>query len=97
MSYETIIYEKKNAVAKITLNRPKVLNAMTRTMFLEIGQALDDAEGDNTVRVVVIKGNGKAFCAGVDLKFLTAELTSLQKQEDFSVLVTELCLKRWRA
>jgi enoyl-CoA hydratase/carnithine racemase len=44
MSYETIIYEKKNRVARITLNRPDALNAITRTMFTEIGEALGDAE-----------------------------------------------------
>ena len=43
-SYETIIYIKKNSMARITLNRPETMNAITRIMFLEIGQALDDVE-----------------------------------------------------
>jgi enoyl-CoA hydratase/carnithine racemase len=83
MSYETIIYEKKDAVAKIILNRPEARNAMTGTTFMEIGQALDDADKDDNIRVVVIKGNGKAFCAGVDLKFSMEQLKTLHDQEKF--------------
>lgn len=94
MSYETIIYEKKNAVAKITLNRPEALNAMTRTTFLEIGQALEDAEKDTSVRVVVITGSGKSFCAGVDLKFSSEELKTLQDQQDFFRLGNKMMLER---
>jgi enoyl-CoA hydratase/carnithine racemase len=83
MGYETIIYEKKEAVAKIILNRPEARNAMTGTTFMEMGQALDDAEKDDNIRVVVIKGNGKAFCSGVDLKFSQEQLKTLQDQEKF--------------
>jgi enoyl-CoA hydratase len=83
MSYETIIYEKKEAVAKITLNRPQVLNAMNDVMFREIGEALEDSEEDNTIRVVVITGKGRAFCTGVDLKFSREKLTSQKAKEDF--------------
>jgi enoyl-CoA hydratase/carnithine racemase len=93
LSYKTIIYEKKNAVAKITLNRPEVLNAITRTMFLEIGQALEDAENDSAIRVVVITGAGKAFCAGVDLKVLSGE-NSLQAQQDFCHFGNKMVLGR---
>ena len=94
MSYETIIYEKKNAVAKITLNRPEALNAITRTMFLEIGQALDDAEQDDSVRVVVLTGSGESFCAGVDLKFSAEELKTLQDQQDLFRLGNKMALEK---
>lgn len=83
MSYETIIFEKKEAVAKITLNRPQVLNAMNDVMFREIGEALEDSEKDHTTRVVVITGNGRAFCTGVDLKFAREKLDTQQAMEDF--------------
>ena len=79
--YETILYEKKGNIATITLNRPNVLNALTRTMFIEIGSALDDAECDNNIRVVILKGAGRAFCAGVDLK-MASEMTSLFDQQE---------------
>jgi enoyl-CoA hydratase len=94
VSYETIIYEKKNGVARITLNRPEALNAITRTMFLEIGQALDDAEQDNSVRVVVLAGSGKSFCAGVDLKFASDGLKTLQDQQDFFRLGNKMSLEK---
>jgi enoyl-CoA hydratase len=94
MSYETIIYQKKNAVAKITLNRPEVLNAMNRTMLLEIGETLADAEKDNTIRVVVITGSGRAFCTGVDLKFAKKELNTLQAEQDFFRLGNKVMLRR---
>ena len=93
-NYETIIYEKKNSIAKITLNRPEAMNAITRTMFLEIGQALDDAEQDNSVSVVVLMGNGKSFCAGVDMKFATEELKTIQDQHDFFRLGNKMALEK---
>ncbi len=83
MKYDTIIFEKKNGVAKITLNRPEVLNAMNREMIREIGHALEDSENDNIVRVVVITGRGRAFCVGVDLKFVREELGNLGLQQEF--------------
>jgi enoyl-CoA hydratase len=92
--YQTIIYEKVDGVARITLNRPEALNAINRTMFLEIGRALDDAEQDNSVRIVVIKGAGRAFCAGVDLKFATEELKTLQDQQDLFRLGNQMALEK---
>jgi len=84
MNYETIKYEKNNGIATITLNRPEAMNTFTRQMFLDVGSALDDAENDNQVRVIVFKGAGdKAFCAGVDLKFSEANLKTLQDKQDF--------------
>ena len=92
--FQTIIYEKKDGVARITLNRPEAMNAINRTMFLEIGQALDDAELDGSARVVVIKGAGRAFCAGVDLKFATEELKTLQDQQDLFRLGNQMALEK---
>jgi enoyl-CoA hydratase/carnithine racemase len=94
MEYETIIYQKKAAVAKIILNRPEALNSLTRTMLLEIGKALEDSEKDNTIRVVVITGSGKAFCTGVDLKFAKEELTTSQAEQDFFRFGNEVMLRR---
>ena len=83
MNYETILYYKENKIAKIVLNRPKALNALNRIMVSEIGMALNDSEKDQNIRVVVISGKGKAFCAGVDLKFVKEELKSLHDQQEF--------------
>ncbi|HTY82290.1 MAG TPA: enoyl-CoA hydratase/isomerase family protein [Dehalococcoidales bacterium] len=92
--YQTIIYEKKDGVARITLNRPEAMNALNRTMFCEIGDALDDAERDVMARVVVVKGAGRAFCAGVDLKFATEELKTLQDQQDLFRLGNQMALEK---
>lgn len=94
MSYETIIYEKKDSIARLTLNRPEAMNTFTRTMFLEVGKALDDAEQDNNVRVVVITGAGKAFCTGVDLKFSQTELKTLQDKQDLFRLGNKMALEK---
>ena len=81
MSYETILYEKQDGAAKIMLNRPEALNALTKTMFVEIGQALDEAERDSDVRVIVIAGKGRAFCAGADLKATEGQATASAQRE----------------
>ena len=73
MAYETIIYEKQNGVATITLNRPQSLNAFIPQMNQEILQALKDSERDQETRCVMITGAGRAFCAGQDLKGRTPE------------------------
>ncbi|MBA4397258.1 MAG: enoyl-CoA hydratase/isomerase family protein, partial [Syntrophus sp. (in: bacteria)] len=61
MDFECIIYEKKEGVAVITLNRPQVLNAMNKRLWLDIEQALADAREDDGVRVLIITGTGRAF------------------------------------
>jgi 2-(1,2-epoxy-1,2-dihydrophenyl)acetyl-CoA isomerase len=71
--YETIVYEKQNGVATITLNRPQSLNAFIPQMNQEVVQALKDSERDKEARCVMITGAGRAFCAGQDLKGRTPE------------------------
>ncbi len=65
--YQTILVDKKGGVATVTLNRPQALNAMDLVMREELRLAFIDIERDDEVRVVVLTGNGKAFCAGGDL------------------------------
>lgn len=73
MSYETILYEKQNGVAAITLNRPQALNAFTPQMNSELQEILKDADGDEGIRCLLLTGSGRAFCAGQDLKGRTKE------------------------
>jgi len=73
MSYETIIFEKNDGVATITLNRPQSLNAFVPEMNREVLEALKDGARDAGVRCFVITGAGRAFCAGQDLKGRTPE------------------------
>lgn len=67
MAYEQILYEVADRVATITLNRPERLNAFTHPMADEIIAAFDAADADDEVRVVVVTGAGRGFCAGADL------------------------------
>jgi enoyl-CoA hydratase len=67
MAYKTIILEKKDTVALLTLNRPP-MNPLNRTMYAELAQASDEVDADPGVKVVVITGSGeKAFAAGLDV------------------------------
>ena len=69
MESRNLLYEKRDGMAIITINRPKALNAMNKETIPEVLSKLEDAEKDEDVRVVVITGAGeKAFCAGLDLK-----------------------------
>jgi len=67
MPLEMVRYEVDGPIAIITLNRPDKLNAINSQMIRELGLALDRAEGDPDVRVIVLRGEGKAFSAGFDL------------------------------
>ena len=73
MNLETIIYEKRNGIAAITLNRPQAMNAFTPQMNGELQHALKDADEDKGVRCLLLTGSGRAFCAGQDLKGRTPE------------------------
>ena len=67
MSYEQILYDVADGIATITLHRPDKLNAFTGTMMNEIIDAFDQIDADDDVRVVIVTGSGRAFCAGADL------------------------------
>ncbi len=67
MSYETILYETKGAIATITLNRPERLNAVNAQLVEDVCQAIEEVRIDDGLRALVVKGAGRAFCAGDDL------------------------------
>ncbi len=68
MAYQQILVETRNRTGLIQLNRPKVLNALSSAVMQEIGQALQRFEEDDSIGVIVITGNEKAFAAGADIK-----------------------------
>ncbi len=67
MNYENIQFQIADGVATLTLNRPDKLNSFTQAMHLEVRSALDAIKADNTVRVLLLTGAGRGFCAGQDL------------------------------
>jgi enoyl-CoA hydratase/carnithine racemase len=70
MEFETIISERQNHIGIITLNRPEKLNTFTTTLAKELNQALADMDQDREIRVVIIKGNGRVFSAGIDVSVM---------------------------
>jgi enoyl-CoA hydratase/carnithine racemase len=68
MEYKTIIVDKKDLIGEITLNRPDKFNTFSTQLARELNCALKELDADNEVRVVVVKGAGKHFSAGIDLK-----------------------------
>jgi methylglutaconyl-CoA hydratase len=72
-----VLYESKNKIGYITLNRPDKRNALSYELVTQIKQALDMAEDDSSAKVVILRANGDTFCAGADL-------ASLQKLQSYS-------------
>lgn len=68
MEFKCILYEKSEGIAVIKLNRTKVLNAMNKQLWRDFQTALEDVLNDNTIRVLIITGEGRAFSTGADLK-----------------------------
>jgi enoyl-CoA hydratase/carnithine racemase len=68
--YEDLLYEARDGIAVISLNRPQALNAYTAAMGHSLKQAVADAVADGAVRVIVLTGSGRGFCAGADMNLL---------------------------
>jgi enoyl-CoA hydratase/carnithine racemase len=89
MSYQQIRYEVRDRIATVTLNRPEQLNAWTDVMAEEVYQATHAASADDNVRVIVLTGAGKAFCAGGDIMGFKSDnprqlIDKLPRAYDFS-------------
>jgi len=81
MAYENLLYAKKEGIAYITFNRPKVLNALNRKTVEELHQVLEDAHDDSSVRVLILTGSGeKAFVAGADINELAQQTPIIGKE-----------------
>ena len=68
--YSTIVFEKRGRVARVTLNRPQVHNAFNADMIGELLSAFARIKDDPQIRVAVLTGAGKSFCAGADLNWM---------------------------
>ena len=67
MGFQHILFEARDGVARLTLNRPDALNSLTDVMHIELRAALDQVQADPAIRVLVLSGAGRGFCAGQDL------------------------------
>jgi len=88
MAFECIVYEKHRGVATIRLNRPQVLNAMNKRLWLDMQGALVDAREDELIKVVVITGQGRAFSTGADLK--ESKTRSIDEYRDYLTALQEV-------
>ena len=94
--YENIIYEKVGTIVKISLNRPKKLNALTDDLMHELGAALDEVEADAGVRAVILRGEGRAFSAGYDLSPGGEARTTVQAWRDHATRSgRDVAMKIW--
>lgn len=81
--YETINLEKNNGVLLVTLNRPQFMNAYTHQMSDELLRCFQEADKDDTIRVIIVTGSGSAFCAGMDLNEGEKTFSSDETVESF--------------
>ncbi len=92
MSADSVRYERRKALALITLDRADKLNAINKAMVTQLHAALDKAEADESVRVIVIAGNGRAFSAGFDLDMESGNAPNAVEvrsalHEDFKIIM----------
>lgn len=80
--FRTIIYEVENGRARITLNRPEKLNALSFELQTELNEALWEADNDTAVHAVILRGNGRAFSAGYDLTPMASRRPASDSDED---------------
>ncbi len=93
MSQSTLSIEHKNGVDYVTLNRPEELNALNKAMVQELREYFDALYFNHDVRIVVLKGAGRAFCAGLDLKEGAAvnnSVSGLRTQREISEIVIKM-------
>ncbi len=96
MNYENLIVKTlDNFIGEITLNRPKSLNTFNTPLALELNHALMDLDSDRGVRVVILKGAGRAFCAGIDISDFFGKTASeyrewIQKMENPIIIMSRM-------
>lgn len=91
MAYDTILYSKTGPIAEVRFNRPHRLNAVVSDFYAEALDALTDAENDENVRVVVLTGEGRAFCVGADLKEHGAGTRTELEKHEYLTLGNDIC------
>ena len=95
MTYTTLTYSQTGRVARITLNRPERLNAINDTMPGEIRRAVEQANADDDIHVIVLQGAGQAFCTGYDLKAYAESETPLIQDMPWDPMQDYRIMKRF--
>src|SRR5690606_21057345 len=85
-AYETLIIDREEGYAVVTLNRPQALNALNSTVFAELAAFLDTVETDDSVRCLVLTGSDKAFAAGADIKEMADQTYAQMYADNFFAL-----------
>jgi enoyl-CoA hydratase/carnithine racemase len=78
MGYQNILWEKKEGVGYLTLNRPHALNSLSPELVEEMGQVVEEVREDEGIKALVIRGAGRSFCSGADLKFISQAFQDLR-------------------
>ena len=73
MAFATLLYDERDGIGYLTLNRPEKLNALSQTLMAEFREVLEGIEANPDVRVVILTGAGRAFSAGFDIESEAAE------------------------
>ena len=97
VAYNTVTLTRENRIATLTLNRPQKRNALNDELLEEMQQALDEIESDEEIRATIIRGAGRAFCAGFDISPREHPLTSVQDWRDHVKLGNDTWFKIWRS
>jgi len=87
MTFETIKYETEGPLAWFTLNRPEKLNAISQPMAAELQLAMDKAQRDDDIRVILVRGEGRAFSAGFDLEYDADSNIRQELRNDFDLIM----------
>ncbi len=88
---ETVVCTTKNNITEICFNRPHRLNAVVEQLYRDVLACLDSAEKDNNIRAIVLRGEGRAFCVGADMKEHESGARSLEQKKDYLQLANDVC------
>src|SRR5665647_773934 len=89
MTFENIRFEIQGSIARLTLNRPDKMNSFNAAMHAELRAALDQVQEDKTIRVLVLTGAGRGFCAGQDLSDPQVQFVPGQAPPDMGAVVED--------
>lgn len=82
MTFNTILFEKEARTATVTFNRPQAMNAMDLVMMEELGEVFEQLKADKEVQIVILKGSGKAFSSGGDIKGMVGGELDIERAMD---------------